>query len=86
MTIKPLDNKVLVRLEKKEEKTASGIYIPTQSQTSSLYGEVVAIGSDVNKEISVGVTVLLDKFSTKMSLEDGLTIVSDDEILAIVSK
>lgn len=65
MKIKPIGNRILVKLipeEKKEQKTAGGIYLPEDTAERSKYrkGSVVEVG-DV-KELSSGDMVLLDHF------------------------
>ena len=42
--IKPLGDRVLVKIKEAEEKTESGILLPTTAQTKPQGGEVVAIG------------------------------------------
>lgn len=43
-SIKPLGDRVLVKIKEAEEKTESGILLPMTAQTKPQGGEVVAIG------------------------------------------
>ena len=54
MNFQPLGDRVLLKVQEVETKTASGIYIPENaSQEKPTTAEVVAIGSEV-KEVVVG--------------------------------
>lgn len=62
--IKPLGDRVLVKVKEAEEKTEGGILLPSNAQSKPQGGEVVAVGEGktVGKnqvEISVKVMMLL---------------------------
>lgn len=85
MNIKPLGERVLVKAEKTEEKTASGLYIPQTSQEKTQFAVVEAVGADV-KNISVGNKILHDKYAgtaLKIDNEDYL-ILEEKDVLAVV--
>jgi chaperonin GroES len=85
MTIKPLGERVLVKMDKVEEKTAGGIFIPQTAQEKTQIAVVEAIGEDV-KTIKVGQKILHDKYagtSVKMDNEEYL-ILNIKDVLAIV--
>ena len=44
MSVKPLEDRVLVRPLEAEEKTASGIYLPESAKEKPMQGTVVAMG------------------------------------------
>ena len=46
MKIKPIGDRVLVKMEEAEEKTASGLFIPQTAQEKTQTGTVEAIGDD----------------------------------------
>ncbi|MCK5251110.1 MAG: co-chaperone GroES, partial [Spirochaetaceae bacterium] len=46
MTIKPLQDRVLIKVEEAETQTASGLYIPDTAQEKTQTGTVIAIGDD----------------------------------------
>ena len=61
-SLKPLGDRVLVKLSAAEEKTVGGILLPSTAQTKPQGGEVVAVGSGRtigDKKIEVGVPVIL---------------------------
>ena len=63
MNFQPLGNRVLLKVQEVETKTASGIYIPENaSQEKPTTAEVVAIGSEV-KDVKIGDQVIYTKFA-----------------------
>jgi chaperonin GroES len=96
MTVKPLGDRVLVKLKEKEEITASGIVLPdTVDKKEKAEGEIVAVGPGklldsgerAAMEVSVGDTVLFEKWGGEEIEIEGVDhkIVSADKILAIVN-
>lgn len=85
MNIKPLADRVLVKTEKAEEKTASGLFIPQTSQEKTQFAEVVAVGSEVST-VKVGDKVLHDKFAgtTVKVADDEYLILSVKDVLAVI--
>jgi len=45
MNIKPLGERVLIKVKKKEEKTSHGLYLPESAQEEKKQGLVVAVGT-----------------------------------------
>ncbi len=85
MTIKPLGERVLVKMDKVEEKTAGGIFIPQTAQEKTQIAVVEAIGDEV-KTVKVGQKILHDKYagtSVKMEGEEYL-ILNIKDVLAII--
>jgi chaperonin GroES len=87
MKVKPLADRVMVKLEKNEAKTAGGIIIPDTAQEKTQQGVVVAIGDD-NEVIKVkpGQKVMYDKYAgtqIKIDGEDHLILKMAD-IIAVV--
>ena len=58
MKIKPLNNRILVKPEKGEKTTISGLIIPDLEKEKPVIGSVV-VG---NKEIKAGDTIVFSKF------------------------
>ncbi len=87
MKIKPIGDRVLVKAEEVEEKTAGGIFIPQTAQEKTQTGVVEAIGDDKeNIKVSVGQKVMYDKYAgttIKVDGKDKLLLKSDD-ILAVI--
>ena len=61
--IKPLADRVLVKPQDAEERTASGIIIPDSAKEKNKFAKVVAISNIDNSEIAVGETVLYKQYS-----------------------
>ena len=89
MNIKPIGERVLLKLIKKEEKTKSGILLSSKSSNTDTKNEaeVVALGKGEKLEgIKIGDKVIFNKFSGN-EIEDGdikYLIVNADDILAVI--
>ena len=93
MTIKPLADRVVVKLVEVEETTSSGIILAAAAQEKPQIAEVVAVGpggmvdgNEVVMYINVGDKVITSKYSgTEVKLnKEEYTIVKQSDILAIV--
>ena len=87
MTIKPLGDRVLVRVEEADQKTAGGIYIPDTAQEKTQNGVVLAIGDDDEITVKVDDKIIYDKYagtSVKVIDEEQLILMAAD-ILAVYS-
>lgn len=85
---KPLAGKVLVKPEKAEEKTASGIIIPDSAKEKPQRGSIVAAGISKEgevMEVKVGDIVLYGKYSgTEIKIDnDDYLIMNQSDILII---
>ncbi|HOC28097.1 MAG TPA: co-chaperone GroES [Treponemataceae bacterium] len=87
MKLKPLADRVLVKTDKLESKTAGGIIIPDTAQEKTQTAIVVAIGDDKEKiKVTVGQKVMYDKYAgtqVKIDGEDHL-IVKGTDIIAVI--
>ncbi len=93
--LKPLGDKVVVKVMESEAKTASGIYLPDTAKKKPQEGEVVAIGNGRildNGErnaltVKVGDRVLFSKYGGNEVTVDGqeFTILDEDQIYAILN-
>lgn len=94
--IKPLRDKVLVKILEAEEKTSGGIVLPDTAKERPQQGEVVAIGSGrmlsdgtiVPLEVKVGDRIIFSKYGgteVKEGDEEYL-ILSESDIYAILPK
>lgn len=87
MTIKPLGDRVLLKIVEAETKTASGLYIPETAQEKTQTGTVVAIGDDKDLiTVKAGDKVMYDKYAgTSISVDDvDHLIIKMQDIIAIV--
>lgn len=87
MNIKPVGDRVVIKLAPKEEKLASGIYVPEAAQERPNEATVIAVGPGTpqwpNMQCTVGDKVLYNKF-TGTPIEDDLVILQEREIFAIL--
>ncbi|MBN2281070.1 MAG: co-chaperone GroES [Candidatus Marinimicrobia bacterium] len=83
MKIQPINNYVLVRTSKGEEKTSSGIIIPDTAREKPNEGEVVALSAAAKEQISIGDIVIYKEYSgTKFSQEgENFLFIQESEIL-----
>lgn len=87
MNVKPLGNRVLIKVKEQEAKTAGGIYIPeTASQEKTQQGKVVAVGTDEEIKVKVGDEVIYDKYAGNTIKIDDVEhlLISGDDILAVL--
>ena len=92
--LKPLGDRVVIRVLEQEEKTASGIFLPDTAKEKPSQGEVIAVGSgkllDDGKRLALGVKVgdkiIFSKYAgTEVKFEGtDYLIVSERDILAII--
>ena len=92
MKVKPLSDRIVVKSEPAEEKTASGIILPDTAQEKPQIGTVLAVGpgksSDSGDLISMtlkkGDKVLYGKYSgTEITVDgDDVLIMRESDILA----
>jgi chaperonin GroES len=95
MKIKPLGNRVLIRVKETEEKTKGGIFIPQTAQEKTQRGIIEAVGPGkkndkgelVAMEVKAGDEIIYDKYAgTQIKRDDAdYLLLSSDDILAIVS-
>jgi chaperonin GroES len=86
MKIKPLGDRVLVKMVEGETKTAGGIYIPQTAQEKTQEGTVLAVGDDESIKVKPKDRVLYDKYAgstIKVGGEEQLIIKMSD-ILAVI--
>jgi chaperonin GroES len=96
MKIRPLQDRVIVKRVKEEEKTKGGIIIPDTAKEKPIEGEVVAVGTGkvlddgkVRKpEVKEGDRVLFGKYAgTEVKIEgEEHLILREDDILGIIEK
>ena len=70
MTIKPLFDKVVIQSIEAEERTASGIILPSSSKEKPQMGKIIAVGpggliegKEVTMQVKVGDTILYSKYA-----------------------
>ena len=96
VSIKPLEDRVVVQANEAETTTASGLVIPDTAKEKPQEGTVVAVGpgriddhgNRVPLDVQVGDTVVYSKYGgTEITVEgEDLLILSARDVLAIVQK
>ncbi len=97
VTIKPLEDRIVVKPVELEQTTASGLVIPDTAKEKPQEGEVVAVGAGrfddkgekrIPLEISVGDKVLYSKYGgTEVKYDDTeYLILSARDVLAVVNR
>jgi chaperonin GroES len=94
MNIKPLADRVVVKVQIADEVTAGGIILPDSAKEKPQQGEVVAIGTGkitdsgkvVAMTVKVGDTVIYGKYSgTNVTLDyNDYLILDEKDIFAII--
>ncbi|AEV70359.1 co-chaperone GroES [Acetivibrio clariflavus] len=93
MTLKPLADRVVVKMVESEETTKSGIVLPGSAKEKPQMAEVIAVGpgtvvdgKEVKMEVKVGDKVIISKYAGTEVKFDGqeYTILKQSDILAIV--
>lgn len=93
MKIKPLADRVVIKMTAAEETTKSGIILTSASQEKPQVAEIVEVGpggmvdgSEVKMYVKKGQKVLISKYSGTEVKLDGVeyTILRQSDILAIV--
>ena len=93
MKLKPLADRVVLKQNAAEEKTASGIFLTASAQEKPEVYEVVEVGpgglvdgNEVKMIVAPGQSVLVGKYSgSKVKLdEQEYTIVRQSDILAVI--
>ena len=97
MSLKPLDDRIVVKPSEAEQTTASGLVIPDTAKEKPQQGEVLAVGPGkraestgelITLDVKVGDTVLYSKYGgTEVTIDgDDLLILTSRDVLAIVEK
>ena len=92
--MKPLGDRVIIRVLEKEEKTKSGIFLPETAKEKPSEGEVVAVGAGkvydngqrIAPVVAVGDKVMFSKYAGTEVKIDGVDhlVISERDILAIL--
>ena len=93
-TVKPLGDRIFIKVSASEEKTAGGILLPDSAKEKPQVGEVAQVGpgklnddgSRQTPEVSIGDKVLYSKYAgTDIKLGgDDYVLLSEKDILAVV--
>jgi chaperonin GroES len=87
MKVKPLGERVLIKVQEGESKTAGGIIIPQTAQEKTQTGVVIAVGTDKDViKVKENDKVMYDKYAGTQIKIDGAEhlIVKMADILAVL--
>ncbi len=93
MTIKPLSDRVVIKMVEAVETTKSGIVLPGTAKEKPQVAEIVAVGpggvvdgKEVTMQVKVGDKVLISKYAgTEVKMDNvDYTILRQSDILAVV--
>jgi len=94
MKIRPLQDRILVKRLKSEEKTVGGIIIPDTAKEKPMEGEVIAIGNGkrlddgtIQKpDLQVGDSILFSKYAgSEVTIEgEEHLVMREDDILGVL--
>ena len=95
-TVRPLDDRVLVKPQEPETKTASGIFLPETAKEKPVRGTVVAVGPGKLNDngdrspvsVKVGDTVIYGKYSgTEVDINGNEhMIMRESELLGVIER
>ena len=92
-SIQPLGDRVVVKPQPAEEKTASGLFIPDTAKEKPQRGTILAVGpgraengTKIDMTVKAGDTILYGKYAgTEINLDDDdVLIMRESDILGIV--
>ncbi|MBI2894623.1 MAG: co-chaperone GroES [Deltaproteobacteria bacterium] len=96
MKLKPLQDRVVVKRVKEEEKSKGGIIIPDTAKEKPIEGQVIAVGNGKVLEdgtvraldVKVGDRILFGKYSgTEVKIEgEEHLILREEEILGVIER
>jgi chaperonin GroES len=94
MSLRPLQDRIIVKRVEEETKTAGGIFIPETANEKPQRGQIIAVGNGKKTEdgkvipidVKVGEIVLFGKYAgTEIKVDgDELLIMREDDILGVV--
>ncbi|NPD30575.1 co-chaperone GroES [Eggerthellaceae bacterium zg-1084] len=93
MNLKPLGDRVIVKVDEAESTTASGLYLATEAKEKPTTGTVLAVGEGkldhgnlVKPQVKVGDKVIFGKFGGTEVRHEGedVLILRGDDIYAVV--
>lgn len=93
MKIKPLADRVVIKMLEAEEKTKSGIVLPGSAKEQPQMAEVIEVGpggivdgKEIKMEVKVGDRVIFSKYAGNEVKLEGVdyTILRQSDILAVI--
>ena len=94
MKLQPLNDKIVVKREEAEDKTAGGLYLPSAAQEKPRQGKVVALGAGKHLDggnrakfqVKEGDRVLFSSYGSEVTVDDvEYLVMTEEDILAVVN-
>lgn len=92
--LKPLGDRVVLRVQKEEEQSIGGIVIASNAKEKPTTGEVIAVGNGrildngqrVEPEVKVGQSVVFDKYAGSEVKYEGeeYLVIRENDIIAVI--
>lgn len=92
--LKPLGDRVVLKVQKKEEQSIGGIVIASNAKEKPTTGEVIAVGNGrildngqrVEPEVKVGQSVVFDKYAGSEVKYEGeeYLVIRENDIIAVI--
>lgn len=85
IAVRPLNKRVVVRLEQADEKSKGGIYLPEQAKEKPQTGIIVAAADDC-ETVKVKERVVFAKYTGTEISVDGVeyVLIKDEDILGVI--
>ena len=92
--LKPLGDRVILKVQKEEEQSIGGIVIASNAKEKPTTGEVIAVGNGrildngqrVEPEVKVGQSVVFDKYAGSEVKYEGeeYLVIRENDIIAVI--
>ena len=92
--LKPLGDRVVLKVQKEEEQSIGGIVIASNAKEKPTTGEVIAVGNGrildngqrVEPEVNVGQSVVFDKYAGSEVKYEGeeYLVIRENDIIAVI--
>lgn len=92
--LKPLGDRVVLKVQKEEEQSIGGIVIASNAKEKPTTGEVIAVGNGrildngqrVEPEVKVGQSVVFDKYAGSEAKYEGeeYLVIRENDIIAVI--
>ena len=88
MKVKPIADRVVVKIQEMSQTSKGGIIIPQAAQEKTQVGSVVEIGDDKSISVKVGDVVMYNKYAGTAYSDSGdnYLILKNEDLLAIIKK
>lgn len=86
--LKPLGERVVIKVAEVEEKSAGGLVLPSSAKEKQQIGEIIAVGNEIDSEdgVKIGDTVIFKTYTGTEVTDAGQTylVIELDDLLAVV--